>query len=306
MKLRDVALAVLVAVVWGVQFVIVGHALVHFPPLLFAAIRFAFVAFPAMLFVPRPDLPWSRIIGVGLTLSAAQFGLQYLALAHGMPPGLLSLVLQSQVGFTLVIAVLLLHEHPSRRQVAGLLVAGAGVLIIAIGYGRGAPILPLLLVLLAGLSWGAGNVLTRSCGNQAGFSLTVWSSLAAPLPLFALSLLTEGPRRDWESVTHPAASVVSALLYTVIIASLLGYGIWSRLLARHESHRVAPFSLLVPPIGMLTAWLVQSEMPTTGELAGGTLMILGALLCLIPASRRGVRSAGVGNPESEPISDGRR
>lgn len=285
MKPRYVVLAVLVAVAWGVQFVIVGKALAHFPPLLFAAIRFAFVAFPAMLFIPKPNLRWSKIIAVGLTISAAQFGLQYLALAQGMPPGLLSLVLQSQVGFTLVIAVLFLREHPSRRQVAGLVVAGAGVLIIAVGYGRSAPILPLLLVLFAGLSWGTGNVLTRSCGSQSGFSLTIWSSLAAPLPLLVLSLLTEGPRRDWESVTHPTMPVISALLYTIVIASLFGYGAWSRLLARYESRLVAPFSLLVPPIGMLTAWLVESEIPTTDELSGGALMILGALLCLIPERR---------------------
>lgn len=276
------------AVAWGVQFVIVDEALHEFPPLMFAAIRFTLVAFPAVLFIARPRVSWTKIIAVGLMISAAQFGFQYLALAWGMPPGLLSLVLQSQVAFTMLIGIIALRERPHRQHVTGLLLAGVGVAIIATGFvsQRGAPIIPLLLVLAAALAWGAGNVITRSCGSEAGFSLIIWSSLAAPAPLLALSLLTEHPGVIAQAITHPKAIVVVALLYTVIVASLFGYGSWSKLLAKHESYRVAPFSLLVPLVGMLTAWIVQSEIPTPIEVTGGVLMLAGALLCILRFTKK--------------------
>lgn len=293
MRPKHAALAVLVAVAWGVQFVIVDEALDTFPPLLFTALRFMLVAFPAILFVPRPRVPWTMIAGVGLSLSAAQFGLQYLALSAGMPPGLLSLVLQSQVGFTLLIALVVLRERPGPQQVIGLVIAAVGVTAIVLGYSsdRQAPLLPLVLVLLASLAWGLGNVLTRACGSEAGFGLIIWSSLAVPVPLSVLSVLVEGPKTMATSLAHPSGIVIGALLYTVLVASLFGYGSWSKLLSTNKSYLVAPFSLLVPPIGMLTAWIVQSEVPTVLEACGGALMLFGALLCLARLSRGSTTAA---------------
>ena len=164
-NLRHSALAVLVAVLWGVNFVAIdlglhanGRAV---PPLLFVAFRFLLVVFPFILFIRKPDVSWKAIIGVGLFMSAGQFGLLYLGMALGMPAGLASLVLQAQVLFTVLIAARFLGERPSRRQMLGVVLGLAGLGVVAVGRSAVAPILPLMIVLAAALSWAIGNVVAR-------------------------------------------------------------------------------------------------------------------------------------------------
>ena len=110
---RDMSLAALVAALWGFNFVVIDWGMGAVPPLLFAAIRFAVVAVPACFFVPRPAVPWRTVAAVGAFMSLGQFGLLYLSLSLGMPPGLAALVLQAQVVFTIVIAAAALRERPS-------------------------------------------------------------------------------------------------------------------------------------------------------------------------------------------------
>jgi O-acetylserine/cysteine efflux transporter len=105
MPRRHVILAFVVAVVWGVNFVVIHVGLRDFPPLLFAALRFTVVAFPAVLFVRRPAVPLRWVLGVGTFLSAGQFGLLFVAMDQGLPAGLASLVLQVQVLFTIAVAL---------------------------------------------------------------------------------------------------------------------------------------------------------------------------------------------------------
>src|SRR5881227_3144431 len=145
MPTRHVLLAVAIMIVWGVNFVVIHVGLADFPPLLFVALRFALVAFPAVLFVPRPDVPLRFVVGVGLFLSAGQFGLLFVAMDQGLPAGLASLVLQVQVLFTIALAVALLGERPRRMQVAGALVALAGIAVIALGRGGNVPLGALVL-----------------------------------------------------------------------------------------------------------------------------------------------------------------
>ena len=111
---RHIALAVLVAVIWGANFVVIDLGLGDLPPTLFVALRFVVVLVPAIWLVPRPQVPWRDVVAVGLFMSLGQFALLYTALAVGMPAGLASLVLQAQVGLTVVIAALALRERPSR------------------------------------------------------------------------------------------------------------------------------------------------------------------------------------------------
>ena len=103
---RHIALAVLVAVIWGANYVVIDLGLGDLPPTLFVALRFVVVLVPAIAFVPRPLVPWRDVMTVGLFMSLGQFALLYTALAVGMPAGLASLVLQAQVGLTVVIAAL--------------------------------------------------------------------------------------------------------------------------------------------------------------------------------------------------------
>lgn len=178
MNLRDTLLAVAVAVLWGLNFVAIDIGLhpdgQEVPPLLFVAIRFVMVVFPCIFFIRKPDVSWAAIIGVGLFMSAGQFGLLYLAMALGMPAGLASLVLQAQVLLTILLAAVFLGERPSRRQVGGVVLGVAGLAVVATGRSTVAPLLPLVIVLAAALSWAAGNVIARRAKAASGLGLVVW------------------------------------------------------------------------------------------------------------------------------------
>jgi len=301
MPRRHVLIALAVAVVWGVNFVVIHVGLDHFPPLLFAALRFCLVAL-ALPFVPRPGVPVRYVIAVGVFLSAGQFGLLFLGIDKGMPAGLASLVLQLQAAFTVGLAVLLLKERPRPAQLAGGALALAGIGIIAAGRASAVPLGALVLTIGAAASWGFGNVATRKAQSPNPLGLLVWSSLVPPLPLFALSAIFE----RGEAVTLGASGVL-ALLYVVVLSTLGGFGAWVWLLRQHSASTVAPFSLLVPVFGIGSAWLFLGEAPSATELLGAGVVLVGLSFTVgltMPRRRRESEpcASHVGLPAPQPSS----
>jgi len=282
--IKDILLAVTVAVIWGMNFVVIDEGLGDMPPTLFVALRFVVVLLPAVFLVPRPNVPWRTLATVGLFLCVGQFGLLYTALAAGMPAGLASLVLQAQVLFTVALAALRLHERPTARQVVGTVIGAFGLAIVASGRSAETPLLGLLLTLAAAMSWAIGNVASRRAAVASGLSMTVWSALFVPLPLFILALAIDGPSDVGAALTHLTLANVLSTAYTAYLASLVGYGIWNTLLARHPTALVVPFTLLVPAVGMLTAWLVQGEQPGPAEAIGGLALLVGVAVTAISRS----------------------
>jgi O-acetylserine/cysteine efflux transporter len=281
MPRRHVALATFVAVIWGVNFVVIHVGLDSFPPLLFAALRFCLVAL-ALPFVPRPGVPVRYVIAVGVFLSAGQFGLLFMGMDQGMPAGLSSLVLQLQAAFTVGLAVLLLGERPRPAQLAGGALALVGIGIIAAGRASAVPLGALALTIGAAFSWGLGNVATRKAQSPNPLGLLVYSSLVPPVPLLTLSWLTE----RGEPVSLDASGVL-ALLYVVVLSTLLGFGVWAWLLSRHPASTVAPFTLLVPVVGIAAAWVALAETPSAAELLGAAVVLGGLALTVgLTGSRR--------------------
>jgi O-acetylserine/cysteine efflux transporter len=301
-NLRNSLLAVLVAILWGLNFVAIDIGLhppgQDVPPLLFVALRFVLVVVPWIFFVRKPDVSWKAIIGVGLFMSAGQFGLLYLAMAVGMPAGLASLVLQAQVLLTILLAAVFLGERPGPRQLAGVFLGAAGLAVVAVGRSAVAPLLPFLIVLAAALSWAAGNVIARKAKAASGLGLVVWSGAVVPLPLAGLSLVVDGPGAVADTLAHLQAPTILSALYTAVFASLVGYGIWNRLLANHPSSAVVPFTLLVPVVGMATAWFVLGEVPTPAEISGGVLLLAGVATAVLTRGRRSPQRRG-----ADPLPD---
>ncbi len=289
MNRRDSLLAALVATIWGFNFVVIDWGMAGVPPLLFAAIRFAVVVFPAVLFVRRPQAPWRVVAGVGVFMSLGQFGFLYVSMDAGMPPGLAALVLQAQVIFTVLIAAGVLREVPTVPQVAGILLGGVGLAIVAVGRGGHVTSVALALCLLAALSWGIGNVVSRASGVRAGLSLTVWSAVVVPVPLLALSLLVDGPTVVGDALASFSWPAVLSTLYTAGLASLVGYGVFNTLLSRNPSSSVVPWVLLAPVVAMASAWLLLDQRPNAAELAGGLVLIAGVLVTLRPARASALR-----------------
>jgi O-acetylserine/cysteine efflux transporter len=283
---RDILIATVVAAVWGLNFVVIEVGLRELPPLLFAALRFTLVAFPAVLLVGRPKVPARLVVLVGLFLGVGQFGLLFVGMDLGVPAGLASLVLQCQAMFTLGLAASVLGERPTTRQLAGCAVAFSGIALIATGRAAGVSLAGLALCIAAAASWGASNVTTRIARPPDAVALLVWASLVPPLPLLGLSLAFEGPADIGGALAGVGPSGIFALLYVVVLATLFGFGTWTALLRRYPAGVVAPFSLLVPVFGLLSAAVLLDEAPNAAELAGAGIVLAGLVLTNLPARRR--------------------
>lgn len=304
MPVRDRLLAVFVAVLWGGNFLAIHIGLEHFPPLFLAALRFAVIAIPTVLLIPRPRVPWRWLLGYGIGFGTLQFLFLFVAMDIGMPTGLASLVLQASAPFTVLLGFLLLREKLSVRQGLGIALAVAGLAAIAVARAQVAAVLPVILTLLGALGWALGNLANRLAVRDSGrdgrpavnpMHLALWMSIVPPVPLLAVSWLTEGPAAGRDAlaaaVTPTGLPGVLALLYVVVFATL-GSAIWSALMGRHAAGVVAPYSLLVPVVGMGLAALVLGERPGVVELVAGVVIIGGVLL----GTPRAVRRADVVEP----------
>lgn len=298
MTRRDQALAALVAVIWGFNFVVIDWGMGEVPPLLFMAARFLAVVVPAVFLLDPPPVPWRTVAAVGVFMSLGQFGFLYVAMDAGMPPGLAGLVLQAQVVLTIVIAAVALRERPTRPQLAGVVLGAVGLTVVGLGRGGHVPAIALGLCLMAALMWAIGNVVSRASGATGGLALTVWSALVVPVPLIGLSVLLDGPGVLADGVAAFGWRAAVSTLYTAALASLVGYGLFNGLLSRNPSAAVVPWILLVPPVAIGSAWLLLDEVPSVGELAGGVLLVLGVVVA--QARRRRLSDRTRSTPDLDP------
>ncbi|WP_312210066.1 O-acetylserine/cysteine exporter [Pseudescherichia sp.] len=281
MTRKDGLLALLVVVVWGLNFVVIKVGLHNMPPLMLAGLRFVLVAFPALLFVARPKVPLRLLLGYGLTISFGQFAFLFSAIKFGMPAGLASLVLQAQAFFTIVLGAAAFGERLQLKQVLGITLAVFGGLVLAESSlnGQDVTLLGFMLTLAAALSWACGNIFNKKImqhpSRPAVMSLVVWSALIPVVPFMVASLIFDGPAAMVQSLVQIDITTVLSLIYLAFVATIIGYGIWGTLLGRYETWRVAPLSLLVPVVGMASAALLLGETLNGLQLLGAALIMAG-------------------------------
>lgn len=311
MRPVHIALAVLVTALWGVNFVVIEVGLDHFPPLLFCALRFLVAALPAVFLVGPPRVAWRWILGVGLALGVAKFGLLFIGMHEGMPAGLSSLVLQIQAVFTALFAAVVLGERPGRRRLLGMAVALAGIAVAAVDEGTSGPLIGFVLVVAAAAFWGVSNVLTRKAAPPDALNFMVWVSLVPVLPLLGLSLMFEGARPDLHALSRLDWAGVGAIVYVAWVTTVFGFGVWGFLLRTYDASTVAPFSLLVPVFGMSSAALVLGEGISAPRWLAAALLVGGVALTSLPrlrlrrGPRRRAEVPGVGARPDAPGSDRR-
>jgi O-acetylserine/cysteine efflux transporter len=276
-----VLLAVAVAAVWGSNFVVIKMALVHLPPLLLAALRFALAFLPAAFFLKRPAVPWSHLAAYGLLIGAGQFGILYIAMEHSISPGLASLVIQVQVFFTIGLAMAFTKERVQIFQWLALTLAAVGLGVIIAHRGEGVTPLGIGLTLLAAAMWAGGNLVARASGTVNMLAYVVWSSMFAVPPLLLLSVLTEGLPAIENGLAQANAVTWAAVLYQSLGNTMFGYASWAWLLARYPAATVSPFALLVPVFGMSTSALVMHEPLQSWKLIAAALVMSGLALNLI-------------------------
>ncbi|MCG9076612.1 EamA family transporter [Laribacter hongkongensis] len=277
MPLADRLVALAIVAVWGFNFVVIKWGVAGVPPFLLGALRFAVAAAVGLWLVRRPQIAWRDLAVYGLTVGFGQFAFLFSAIKAGMPASLASIVLQSQAFFTLLLGFAWLGERFGRAQLAGLATGSAGLFLIGLSSGNSLPATGFGLTVAAALCWAVSNLVVRRIVRRGGspdmLALVVYSSLVPIVPFLLMWALFEQPATDWSAVlTLKSAAAVG---YLALVATLFGYSQWSRLLSRHSANVVAPYSLLVPFFGVLSASLFLGETLDGLQVLGGILLVAG-------------------------------
>jgi O-acetylserine/cysteine efflux transporter len=207
-----------------------------------------------------------------------KFSMLFVGMDIGMPAGLASLVLQVQAFFTLGFAALLLGERMRGAQVAGLVLAGGGLALVAGGLDGVATPAGFALVIAAAAAWGVGNVAIKRAAPADPLRFMTWMCLIPPLPMFALSLAFEGPREVGDALAGIDLGGFAAVAYIAFAATTVGWGLWAYLMRAYPSSTVAPFSLLVPVFGLGFAALLLGEPLTVRVVIAAVLVVAGVFL----------------------------
>lgn len=280
-------LAVAVMAVWGTNFVFIKVALEDLPPLFLATLRFSLAFMPAALFLKRPQAPWRNIAQYGVLIGAGQFGLLFIAMKNDITPGLASLVVQTQIFFTIALAMRGNGERVQAHQLFALALASSGVAVILTHTDASVTPLGLGLVLGAALCWSLGNMTSRAAGKIDVLAYMVWSSAFAVPPLLCMSLLIEGAPAIAHGVRHASAAAWAAVIWQAVGNTLFGYSAWAWLMARNPAALVTPMALLVPVFGMGASAALLGEPLQGWKLAAAALVLAGlALNMLWPLTRR--------------------
>ena len=274
-------LALAIVAVWGTNFVVIKNSLASFPPFYFAALRYIFVLLPLVFFMPRPKIAWSNLCIYGLATGVGQFGVMYYAVNSQISPGLASLVVQTQVFFTIGFAMLFAKEGLKRYQAVAVGIALLGLGIIALHTDSTTTFLGLALVVFAGLSWGIANTVSRQAGSINMLSYVVWASAFSIPPLVLIALIFEGGEAHlWDVTLAAPLGAWVGVLWQSWANTLFGYAAWGWLLSKHPAALVAPAPLLVPIFGMGASAFFLGEALPPWKVEAASLVIAGLIINL--------------------------
>ncbi|PIE47189.1 MAG: hypothetical protein CSA42_04370 [Gammaproteobacteria bacterium] len=281
MKPLDLLLAVLVAIIWGVNFTFIKWGIESFEPIMMTAMRFFFTAIPLIFVIKRPKFTLTFFI-YAIGTFAIQYGLLFYAMHLGASAGLSALILQVQVFITIFLAYLLLGEGINRWQILGLVISVLGLALIGFNLGGDIPAMSFICILLSATGWSFGNIASKKLMDNSPISLVVWGGLVVSVLMMAMSLILEP--NAWTIQTFINASVKSwlSLSFIVYISTLAGFGLWVYLLQCNEAAKIMPFALLVPVVGMFASVILTAEAMTWWKVVAMVLIMLGLMVSRKP------------------------
>ena len=282
MTSKDILLALAIIFIWGFNFVVIAWGIEGIPPLLLGGLRFVLVALIGSFFFKRPKTPIKWWFAYALPISFLQFAFLFTAMDNGMPAGLASLALQSQALFTLVFAMLFLKESIKGYQILAIFIAALGLIFIAQSHdSQTMTVLGFALTLAGAASWAMGNIANKAIsqkGHAANVNLIIWSAWIPPIPFFIASYFIEGPSLIIDSLSNFGLQSAIALIYLSVLATVVGYGLWSYLLKKYPAAQVAPLTLGVPVVGLSSAALILNESISQAQWIGISLVVVGLLV----------------------------
>ena len=271
--------------IWGVNFAVAKFALSQFPPIFMMSLRFALVALLLVPIVRRPLTPMRQIFGLSLTLGCLHFALFFTGL-KGIDASVAAVVIQLQVPFAVILSSVFLKDQPGIVRVFGILLAFAGVAVIFVSTPVEGHYVSLALMLSAALVWSLANFQIKTMDHVDGMSLNGWMALFAAPELLATSLVLE--RGQWPALVSADWLGYSAVAFTAIFSTIIGYGLWYRLIHKYPMSLAIPFTLLAPIFGVASGIILLGE-PMTLRLAIGSLMTIAGVAIVVlwvPATAR--------------------
>jgi O-acetylserine/cysteine efflux transporter len=283
MKPADICIAILVAVTWGFGFIASRLALNELSPELMTTLRFSIAALPC-LFLRKPAVSWPVLILISFSLFLGQFLAQAYAIAHGMPVGLSSVIVQSQALFTIALAAVIFREIPTAMQGVGIAISTAGLLMICGTVGYDFSVSAFATMMISPVAFAIGNLSLRKASGAPMYDLFAWLCLTAAVPLIALTLVTNGPAATWHELSHASLTVLACMLFLGGITTSIAYWLWGRLLRDYPAAQVVPFALLVPFVGSAASSIIFGE--TFGPLRlAGMITVIGGIAVMLLARR---------------------
>ena len=287
MSLKHVFLAVLVAFFWGFNFVVMKFGLNELPQFLFSGVRFLFVAFPLVLFIPKPKTSWLILIGIGFSQGFLSFAFMFKGMNMGSPAGLSSIILQMHIVFALILTYLVLNIKPNKQQILGVSISVIGMYLIILSlHYHAISLSALLMILLAALFWATANLLLKLAGPVDSFSLVVWSCLFAPIPNFICSYYIEGPEVIITSFQELSFHGYIAVIYTIVFATWIGATLQTYLIKQYSPTVVAPYSLLIPIVGMISGCLFLDETMSLQTIVACCVVFVGLVINQLPLRKK--------------------
>ncbi|MES2252212.1 MAG: EamA family transporter [Pseudomonadota bacterium] len=293
MSLNHVLLAVLVAFLWGFNFVVMKLGLTEMPQFLFSGLRFLFVAFPLVLFIPKPKTSWPILIGIGFSQGFLSFACMFKGMTLGTPAGLSSIILQMHIPFALVLSYFVLNIKPTNQQIAGVSIAVIGMYLIVLSLNyHFISISAFLMVVLAASFWATANLLLKLAGPVDSFALVIWSCLFSPIPNFICSYYIEGPDAIIASFSGLSLYGFGALFYTIVFATWIGATLQTYLIKHYSPIVVAPYSLLIPIVGMASGWIFLGETMSLKTILACGIVFIGLVVNQLPIRKKYTISLG--------------
>jgi len=281
MKPVDILIAISVAVIWGMGFVIAKVGMAHFSPILLMALRFTLTAACLLCFFRPPPGILKQLFWISLISAALQYSLTFNGL-RGIDASTAALLVQLEVPFGLIMAWLVFGDRIRPLQALGISISFGGAVLI-IGEPRLAGDLIYAFMVIGGaFTWAVGQIMIKKLGNIGGFRLLTGVALFAAPQLFIASWLLE--QGQLEQITTASISAWGAVIYLALVMTALGYGLWYRLLGHYSVNQVMPFLLLLPVTSVFGGIFFLGESLTIKIALGGGLAVIGVAMITIQRS----------------------
>ena len=291
--IRDFFLIFLVCVSWAFNFIAAAKGMQHFSPYVFMVLRFLIV----LLFLARflrwpPRDQWGTMIFVCLCTGALHFGILFWALGHSQDVASIVITQQTYIPMAVIIAVIALGERVGWRSLLAIAVAFSGVLILSFD--------PLILTqwhvlglaLSSALFQALGSVFTRSIRGVGVFSFQAWTAVISLPPMLLASLVMD--TGQWQMVQTADWLDWGCVIYSAIVASIVGHSLFFVLVQRHPVSAIMPYLLMTPLLGVIFGVLVWGDRPGIRLLIGGALVLVGILVVTLRARQRSLGRGAAG------------